>query len=99
MVPSLTTLSTYTTSSLTLMSLRGARDHHRSCRRALVHGLHAVEDLFERIHGRYLRHVLGMLLVGILMYALFERFGHYYVGGVGYATIQAILRGQIAASG
>ena len=29
-----------------------------------VHGLHAVEDLFERIHGRYLRHVFGMLLVG-----------------------------------
>ena len=33
--------------------------------------------------------MLGMLLVGVLIYALMRRFGHYYVEGVGYATIQA----------
>ena len=40
-----------------------------------------------------------MLLVGLLIYALQQRFGHYYVEGVGYATVQAILVGQLAAPG
>ena len=52
-----------------------------------------------RSKERYTRHVLGMLLVGILIYALQRRFGHYYVEGVGYATMQAILLGQLAAAG
>jgi CIC family chloride channel protein len=39
-----------------------------------------------------------MLLVGILIYALFRGFGHYYVEGVGYATIQSILAGQMSAA-
>ena len=46
-----------------------------------------------------MRHALGMLLVGIIIYALQQRFGHYYVEGVGYATIQAILLGQLTAAG
>ena len=62
-----------------------------------VRGLHFAEDLFDRIKGRYTRHVLGMLLVGVLIYALQQRFGQYYVDGVGYATIQAILLGQLSA--
>ena len=40
-----------------------------------------------------------MLLVGLLIYALYETFGHYYVEGVGYATIQAILVGHLYAPG
>ena len=32
-------------------------------------------------------------MVGTLMYALMYRFGHYYVQGVGYATIQDLLAG------
>jgi CIC family chloride channel protein len=66
---------------------------------AFVRGLHVVEDLFDRIAGRYLRHVCGMLLVGILIYALQQSFGHYYVEGVGYATVQAILLGQLSGAG
>jgi CIC family chloride channel protein len=58
-----------------------------------IRGLHLAEDLFDRIKSRYLRHMLGMLAVGVLMYALFLAFGQYYVDGVGYATIQAILSG------
>jgi CIC family chloride channel protein len=42
---------------------------------------------------RYLRHMLGMLIVGVLMYLLFRTLGQYYVDGVGYATIQAVLAG------
>jgi chloride channel protein, CIC family len=32
-------------------------------------------------------------LVGSLMYLLMHQFGHYYIQGVGYATIQEILPG------
>ena len=66
---------------------------------AFIRGLHLVEDVFDKIPGRYLRHMIGMLFVGILMFLLFRYFGHYYVEGVGYATIQAILNGQLAGAG
>ena len=62
---------------------------------AFTRGLHLAEDLFDKISGRYLRHMFGMLLVGILIYLLYRNFGHYYVEGVGYATIQGILNGQL----
>ncbi len=62
---------------------------------AFIRGLHLVEDLFDRIPGAYLRHCLGMLLVGLLIYSLYRSFGHYFVEGVGYATIQAILTGKL----
>ncbi|MGH6987543.1 MAG: chloride channel protein [Caulobacteraceae bacterium] len=61
-----------------------------------VRGLHLLEDLFEKISNRYLRHFLGMLALGALMYGLFFGFGQYFVDGVGYATVQAILTGQLA---
>jgi CIC family chloride channel protein len=63
-----------------------------------VRGLALAEDLFDKIKERYSRHVLGMLLVGIMMYALQQRYGQYYVDGVGYATVQAILFGQLSAA-
>jgi CIC family chloride channel protein len=62
-----------------------------------IHGLHLAEDLFDKIPWRYLRHMLGMLLVGLMMYALYRAFGQYYVDGVGYATIEHILVGQMSA--
>jgi len=61
-----------------------------------IRGLHIAEDLFDRIKSRYLRHMLGMLILGILMYLLFRTLGQYFVDGVGYATVQAILAGQIS---
>ena len=66
---------------------------------AFIRGLHLLEDGFDKIGGRYLRHMLGMFLVGVLIYLLFRFFGHYYVEGVGYATIQAILAGQLSGAG
>jgi CIC family chloride channel protein len=59
-----------------------------------IRGLHLAEDLFDKISSRYARHMLGMLLVGILMYVLFRVLGQYYVDGVGYATIESILVGH-----
>ncbi len=62
---------------------------------AFIKGLHFAEDVFDRIPGRYTRHIIGMLLVGVLMFALYRGAGHYYVEGVGYATIQAALTSQL----
>jgi CIC family chloride channel protein len=61
-----------------------------------IRGLHLAEDLFDRIKSRYLRHMLGMLIVGVLMYLLLWTLGQYYVDGVGYATVQAVLAGQLS---
>jgi CIC family chloride channel protein len=65
---------------------------------AFIRGLHIAEDLFDRIKGRYLRHVIGMLLVGVMIYALRQTEGHYYVEGVGYATVQSILLSQMSSA-
>jgi CIC family chloride channel protein len=65
---------------------------------AFIRGLHAMEGTFERIGNAYLRHALGMLLVGVLMYALYRFTGQYYVDGVGYATIQDVLLGGLGAA-
>jgi CIC family chloride channel protein len=56
-----------------------------------IRGLHFAEDQFARIANPYLRHAIGMLGIGLLIYVLFRFAGHYYVEGVGYATVQAIL--------
>jgi CIC family chloride channel protein len=66
---------------------------------AFIRGLHLLEDGFDRIPGRYVRHMVGMLLVGILMYAFWFTKGHYFIEGVGYASIQAILYNQIPGAG
>jgi chloride channel protein, CIC family len=62
---------------------------------AFVRGLSAAEDIFERIRNPYLRHAAGMLPVGIMIFALFHFYGHYFVEGVGYSTIQAVLTDQL----
>ena len=59
-----------------------------------VRGLHLFEDWFDKIPWQYLRHVLGMLCLGVLMLVLFRTLGQYYVDGVGYATIESILVGD-----
>lgn len=54
------------------------------------------EDVFERLPvGPYVRHVIGMLALGILFYGLHVYTGHYYVQGVGYSTIQDIVSGTL----
>jgi CIC family chloride channel protein len=60
-----------------------------------IKGLHWAESVFERVRNPYLRHTIGMLAVGIMMYCLFQGFGHYYVEGVGYATVQDVLLGTL----
>ena len=62
---------------------------------AFIRSLYFAEVFFERIPYSYLRHTIGMLIVGVMLYVLLVNFGHYYVGGVGYATIQDILDGRL----
>ena len=54
---------------------------------AFIRGLSLAERVFEEIKNPYLRNIVGMLMLGILMYALMRTAGHYFVEGVGYATI------------
>jgi len=61
-----------------------------------IRSIYAFEDAFDALPGNYYtRHVLGMALVGGLMYILFVLYGHYYIQGVGYATIQDVLAGAL----
>jgi CIC family chloride channel protein len=39
--------------------------------------------------------MLGMALVGVTFYLLMRAFGHYYIQGVGYATVQDVLEGNL----
>ena len=98
-VPQLVPMSTNASAAITLClyALLGAVTGIAAA--GFVRGLHLAEDLFDKIKEPYTRHALGMLLVGILIYVLQQRFGHYYVQGVGYATVQAILLGQMSSAG
>jgi CIC family chloride channel protein len=62
-----------------------------------IKSIYRFEDFFqERIKGGYyVQHVSGMLVVGCVIYLLMVSTGHYYVEGVGYATIQDILSGAL----
>ncbi len=59
--------------------------------------LYGAEDLFERVVPRrdYLRHAAGMLVVGLVIAVTMRVGGHYYVEGVGYATIVDVLSGGL----
>ena len=60
-----------------------------------IRTLYGAEDFFDGVIPRhpYLRHVVGMLGVGLVFTTLFSLSGHYYVQGVGYATIIDVLVG------
>jgi CIC family chloride channel protein len=62
---------------------------------AFIRGLSFAEDVFERIRNPYLRNFAGMLSIGVMIYAFMIGAGHYFVEGVGYSTVQAILTGGL----
>lgn len=63
-----------------------------------IRGLHFAEEHFERIKNLYLRHAIGMSIVGAMMYAYLHFSGHYQIEGVGYSTIQDVLLGGLTAA-
>jgi len=57
-----------------------------------IRSIYFCEDAFDRLPGGYyVRHMSGMLLVGISMYLMLKLTRHYYIHGVGYATVMDIL--------
>ncbi len=62
-----------------------------------IRSIYAFEDFFEKKVSRvyYVRHLLGMFIVGLMFYILFKTQGHYFTEGVGYSTIQDILTGSL----
>lgn len=64
---------------------------------AFIRSIYLFEDFFEKYIriSYYLRHCTGMLLVGGIMYGVMVTFGHYYIEGVGYATVQDVLTGSL----
>jgi CIC family chloride channel protein len=73
----------------------------------MTRSIYWFEDFFDRMPGNYYtRHMSGMLLVGLIMYGFMsyssELAGqpdHYYIQGVGYATLMDILGGGLGAAG
>ncbi len=58
--------------------------------------LYWTEDLLERwLPNAYLRAMVGMGAVGITIWLIFSFTGHYYVEGVGYASVQDALDGVL----
>ncbi len=58
--------------------------------------IYMAEDIFDLVPGGYyVRHVLGMFLVGISLYLMMQFSGHYYLQGVGYATVMDVLSGLL----
>lgn len=65
---------------------------------AFIRLLDLMEAGFENLPvNDYVRHAIGMLLVGGIIYALGEVYGHYFVHGTGYGTISAILQNELVA--
>jgi CIC family chloride channel protein len=62
-----------------------------------IRSIYVFEDFFDSRIKRnpYLRHAIGMFLVGVIIYLLMTTLGHYYIEGVGYDTIQDILSGSL----
>lgn len=62
----------------------------------LIRSVYYFEDFFNNhFKNVYLRHMTGMLIVGCFMYLSMNLFGHYYIEGIGFATIQDCLNNQI----
>ncbi len=61
-----------------------------------INSIYWFEDGFNYlIKNVYLRHMIGMFFLGVLIFAFLKLSGHYYVEGVGYATILDILKGAL----
>lgn len=62
-----------------------------------IRSIYVSEDWFDgRIRNPYLRHAAGMFGVGAGLYLFMRCTGHYYVGGVGYATVLDALSGALS---
>jgi CIC family chloride channel protein len=98
MIPAFQTHYFHITRPLVLLSYVGLGLATGVASAVFIKSIYGFEDFFEkRVKGSYYtRHMLGMLIVGLTMYTLMRSFGHYYIEGVGYATIQDIMSGNLS---
>jgi CIC family chloride channel protein len=96
-VPSFETYYFHLTGPLVLVSYIGLGVLLGLAATLFIKSIYWFEDRFETWIRRsyYLRHMCGMLLVGVMMYLLMRTLGHYYIEGIGYSTIQDILTGNL----
>jgi len=98
-IPSFETSDFELTSLATLLAFAGLGVLMGLASVAFIRSIYLFEDVIERLPASYyVRHAGGMLVVGILFYVLFRTTGHYYVQGVGYATVQDVLTGGLHAA-
>lgn len=97
-IPSLEILYFHITKPLVLLAYVGLGLILGVVAALYIQSIYYFEDLFQRWIKRrhYVRHMIGMLLVGTIFSLLKLTTGHYYVEGVGYATIQDVLSGGLA---
>jgi CIC family chloride channel protein len=83
------------TSPWTLLSYAGLGIVMGGVSALFIRSVYACEDFFDRrIKGSYyVRHMAGMLMVGIVMYIMMHNYGRYLIEGVGYATVNDVLSG------
>jgi len=64
-----------------------------------IKGIYLFEDSLNiAIKNSYLRHFGSMFIVGLMLYTTSRLFGHYYIEGIGFATIQDCLSDQLTDS-
>ena len=63
-----------------------------------IKAVYGFEDALGRYtpDNDYLRHMASMFIVGLSLYLLIRFTGHYYIEGVGYATIRDVLSGLLS---
>jgi len=94
-IPELATPYYHVTAPLVLLSYVGLGLAAGVVSALFIKCIYATENFFERrVGGSYYRqHLLGMFGIGLMLYGLNLGFGHYYVEGVGYSTVQEVLSG------
>ncbi len=95
-IPDLQSISFHLMNPLLIVSFLGVGIITGVASAIYIRSIYFLEDVFEKkIPGNYYsRHMIGMLLVGTMMYLSLTFLGHYYVEGVGYAGIEDILTGR-----
>ena len=96
-IPDLQTISFHLLNPLLTMSFLGVGIITGVGSAIYIRSIYFFEDFFEKkVPGNYYsRHMIGMLLVGVMIYLSMTFLGHYYVAGVGYAGIEDILTGRL----
>ena len=100
-IPAFQTPYFHPTNPLVLLAYLGLGGLMGVVSTVFIKSVYAVEDFFEeRLPGNYYtRHLSGMLGVGILIYLTRQCWGHYYIEGVGYSTVQDVLSGTLTSLG